>query len=288
MPLVLALLAYTGLTIVAAPLVLTRGHWRMRRPGLALILWHGAFLSGIAAAIVSMVVAVALAVGVNGMVPTMRTDAFGPTVIVVSAWLALAIVGGLSALVLARAEPLLELDREAEKSFADLLDSGFARSERVGRLTIRFIASSLPIACTSPGRRAEVIVSTRLQDELSAGELRAVIEHERAHLRHRHALVKRLALINSACLPGVLGATEFKRATDLLIELIADDSAARVCGHHQVSMALARIAELRSSAGLVARSDRLLQLSPNHVRATQRRADARPSVSAEGVFYLPC
>lgn len=269
--LVLALLGYAALTIVMAPLVLTRGMWRLRFPRTALLLWHGAFLSGIAAALISMVVAVVLAVGVHTAVPDGRTNVLEPTVIVLAAWLALGTVGGLIALVFARAEPLFELDREAEASFSELLGSGFARVEHVGNLTVRYIDSSLPVACTTPGRRPEVIVSSRLEYALTPWELRAVIEHERAHVRHRHAFAKRLALLNSACLPTVRGATQFKRSTNLLIELIADDSAARVCGSDQVAAALARVAELSGSAGTAVRSERLLQLPAKRLSAAGRR-----------------
>ncbi len=45
-----------------------------------------------------------------------------------------------------------------------------------------------PVAYAVPGRPGRIMASTGLLRALDAGERRAVLAHERSHLRHRHHL----------------------------------------------------------------------------------------------------
>jgi Zn-dependent protease with chaperone function len=58
---------------------------------------------------------------------------------------------------------------------------------RVG--DVLFVDSPVPDAFAVPGRRAVVVVTGALASTLSEDELRAVIEHERAHLAGGHSLL---------------------------------------------------------------------------------------------------
>ncbi|WP_163749026.1 M48 family metalloprotease [Mycolicibacterium helvum] len=51
------------------------------------------------------------------------------------------------------------------------------------------VDSPVPDAFAVPGRRAVVVVTSALASELNDGELRAVIEHERAHLAGGHSML---------------------------------------------------------------------------------------------------
>jgi predicted Zn-dependent protease len=96
-----------------------------------------------------------------------------------------------------------------------------------------------------------------MEDELTPGQVRAVIEHERAHLVGGHAWITQVARLNAACLPRLQGAREFQSAVRLLVELIADDAAARVCGRAEVAGALAALGSVRQDEGLMLRSRRV-------------------------------
>src|SRR5699024_126739 len=125
-------------------------------------------------------------------------------------------------------------------------------------LTLAHITSDDVVACSLPGREPAIIIPSRLESVLSRAELQAVIAHEYAHLRGRHHLLRRIAQINAACLPRRLRAgREFDRATTLLLELIADDAAARQAGAVHLANALAKIGDVASDPSLSVRAERL-------------------------------
>ncbi|UYY83630.1 M48 family metalloprotease (plasmid) [Arthrobacter sp. YA7-1] len=253
---VLGLLCYCAATVLLAPVVLMAGAWQVRRPRLALGLWHGVFASGLVAAGASLAWSVLEGVRVNFSTPAAGTPWILPTVLVLTGWISLGVVGAVAALVLQRAESILIVDRQSHGTVAALLELAAVRTTLVGRTRVSFVSVEEPVAFAAPGLNT-IIISTVLEEVLDPAELRAVIEHERTHLLQRHGLVKRLARLNSACLPGVLCARRFERATNTLLELIADDRAARVCGHRAVSAALAKLAVIRERESMLLRAERL-------------------------------
>lgn len=267
MTLVVALVAYTLLTLFCGPLLLSRGHWRLRLPRLALVSWYVLFLSGITTSVVAVGLAVRLGIRAHGPVPT-EGAGLGPARDFFVAWVALALAGGLLSLVLTKAGAMIVAEREIRADFAHLVATSTYRRELVQGLRVNYIASPLPIACALRGRlagggiagrrSAELILSSRLDDDLSPLELRAVIEHERAHLRGHHDVITRLAALNSACLPQLLAPRELRRSTALLIELIADDAAARRTGTTSLVSALTKLAAVQHSATLQLRAQRLV------------------------------
>ena len=84
------------------------------------------------------------------------------------------------------------------------------------------------------------------------------VEHERAHVDLRHGLVLRLAEVNAACLPRVRAAAEMMRSSALLVELVADDAAARRCGT-AVASALRTLGTLEDDESMLLRALRLEQ-----------------------------
>jgi Zn-dependent protease with chaperone function len=82
-----------------------------------------------------------------------------------------------------------------------------------------------------PGRRSAIVVSTGSLDLLTEQEMRAVLAHERAHARERHDLV----ILPFAALHRAFPASRHLRAVldavALLVEMRADDHAARQNGH---------------------------------------------------------
>lgn len=273
---VAVLLLAAAAAVFLGPLPLTFGSWRLRYPRVALFLWHSAFLAGLASALASLAWSISLAVATDSA-GAKREDWLGPTVIVVAGWVGLASIGGIGALVFSRMEPITSAMRQTQEQFNLLAAQAAYRSVRMGRVDVVFIDSDLPVALSLPGGHARILVSSLLEEELTPIELRAVIEHERAHIAGRHGLVAQLAQLNRACLPRLLGAREFQRATALLVELIADDAAARVCGAESTASALSRLGEIQDSDAMVLRARRIATRPPR----AARRAIATP-VSALG------
>ena len=97
-------------------------------------------------------------------------------------------------------------------------------------------------ACYSlPGRGGAVVITSEALRRLSPGQLDAVLAHEHAHLAGRHHLVITLAFAVRRAVPGVRLLAYAERETRRLVELIADDAAARSHGASAVAAALAVI-----------------------------------------------
>jgi hypothetical protein len=287
----LSLATYALIGLVATPMILTRGSWRVHYPRLCLTLWYVLFLTGVGAGVGSGALGVwygwpahsdnhllAEAFGfgaVSWMGPALRVTG------AVFGWAALAIAGGLISLVATRTVALVDSQRRIRADVSRLVAGAGYREELVGGTRVTFIASRRLIACGLSGSavaaadvgrfdgptrnssgRGSVIISSELDQTLTRQELQAVIEHERAHLRGAHLLLTRLALLNQACLPSARAARELRRATSLLTELIADDVAARRCGGADLASALTKISERDNDPTLGLRALRIEQRLP--------------------------
>jgi len=108
------------------------------------------------------------------------------------------------------------------------------------------IQSQTPTAFAVPGRHAHVVVSTGMLDLLDRDEQRAMLAHERAHLRHHHHRLIIATEVAASLLPPLwLPARRVRFAT----ERWADQDAAREVGDASiVARAIARAALARSDA----------------------------------------
>lgn len=100
----------------------------------------------------------------------------------------------------------------------------------------------LPVVYCVPSRRRPIVVSSGAVDRLEDAQLQAVLAHERAHLCHRHHLL--LATVD-ALAAGLFWLPAFRdaqRSLPLLLEMTADDIAARSWGRQAVAMALRKLA----------------------------------------------
>ncbi|WP_054820932.1 M56 family metallopeptidase [Arthrobacter sp. JCM 19049] len=184
-----------GVTAIAllllAPVALTTGQWQVRRPKLALAGWFGSFFIGALCAgamVVSLVVAAVTTTASTSLTKAVATAVFS--------WLALAVAGAIIALVFAFTEPLNASQRATLRKMAP---TAVSREKRDEFTFVRFEVAE-PVACAVPGRLPQILVSTGLEDLLSAPQLQAVLAHEYAHLRHRHGWVVRIAELNAcAC-----------------------------------------------------------------------------------------
>lgn len=94
-----------------------------------------------------------------------------------------------------------------------------------------------------PGRRQQVVVTTGALAALENDQLAAVLAHERAHLRGRHDLVLAAAGALHRAFPRVPVFREAHRELPRLVEMLADDVAARGNDRLTIATALVRLAE---------------------------------------------
>lgn len=249
LPGVAALFAVAVLLVLLAPYALTAGRWHVFYPRTALTLWFAAFFGGCALALGAIGLLVAAAVSTSGV-----GTAAGGIVLTVLAWTSLGLLGVLLSLLCVAAPPLADSHR---RTVSALGPAAISREPRRGFTLVR-LRSREPIACAVSGRSAEILLSTALEETLEPVQLQAVLAHEYAHLRYRHHWAVRIAELNARCLPRHLVAgPALQRATLRLVELSADDTAARQAGAAHLANALARMATLTDDASLELRAERL-------------------------------
>jgi hypothetical protein len=206
---------------------LRRAQWLSLRPRLAVALWQAIALTIVVSA-VSGLLALGLIPLRQGIVPGLLSVAAAPPdplgTLAITAGLVLA--AGLTGQQLWCAFRVAR-QRARHRNLLALL-----AEPRDGAL---FLDHPLPVAYCVPGRTAEIVLSTGAQTLLTADELAAVLAHEEAHLRERHdvalAPFTALARLFSRC-------RGLSADIHLLLEMRADDRAARRHGRDTVAAAL--------------------------------------------------
>jgi Zn-dependent protease with chaperone function len=92
------------------------------------------------------------------------------------------------------------------------------------------------------GRRPTIVVTTRALDALSTEQLAAVLDHERCHLAERHHLILRACQSVARAFPFVPLFRDARPHVAALLEMRADDVAARRHGERPLADALAAVA----------------------------------------------
>jgi len=106
-----------------------------------------------------------------------------------------------------------------------------------------------PMAYCLPGRDGLVVVTTAARNALTRPELSAVLAHERAHLAGRHHVVLLLGQVLARVLPFLPLFAQLERHLPLLLEMCADDDAARSFGRGTVARAIAAMTSAPAPAG---------------------------------------
>lgn len=161
------------------------------------------------------------------------------------------------------------------RTFGDVLSLPHTREHLDRRTVLLTCRDDEPFACAIAGRESAVVISTGLRALLTPAQLEAVVAHERAHLRGRHYVALRLAELNRSCLPSLRAGTQLLRATTLLVELIADDGAARRAGAVHLANALVQVARRTHDPAMELRAERLAERSwtpAQRIAATRRLA----------------
>jgi Zn-dependent protease with chaperone function len=107
----------------------------------------------------------------------------------------------------------------------------------------------LPVVYCVPSRTRPIVASSGALDQLEGTQLQAVLAHERAHLRHRHHVLLTVVDALAAALAWLPTFRAARRALPLLLEMTADEIAARSWGRETVATALRKLTVLPSPAG---------------------------------------
>jgi Zn-dependent protease with chaperone function len=129
---------------------------------------------------------------------------------------------------------------------------------------VAIVDRDVPAVYCMPRGRYRIVVSSGALAALTPAQLRAVLAHERAHLRFRHHLLLSVATALSRAFPRVPLLKQAQSQLAALAEMAADDTAAR--GHHREDLAAALV--VLGSAG--ARADTLAASGPQAIARLHR------------------
>lgn len=242
---VVVLGALTLLLVGPVPAALARARWPLRSPRAALVLWQSVALAGVLSAFgAGLAIASRLLVldprGRPIVRPTDQIAQLGVAVWVLYVGvLALTMLVGarLVVTVVAVAVRTRRL-RVRHRDLVDLLDNEHVPELHGRRADLRVLAADHPVAYCLPGLRHRVVVSDTTLTALEPEELRAVLAHERAHLRARHDLVLEAFLALHTAFPRGVRSRAALSTVALLVELLADDCAVRKEGRRPLARAL--------------------------------------------------
>ncbi|WP_405558481.1 M56 family metallopeptidase [Streptomyces sp. NBC_01171] len=274
----LLLLTVLGLT-AAVPVAraLDRAVWPEREPVLGLWVWQCLVVTVLLSCLT------ALALGMAAIFRTVRDDLFGsapPAVVAAyslssvpawavaltmllaagAAWTVAVLAGRFRAVRRAQGAARDRLRERAPELPAGLPAQG-------GPLLV--LEDEYPDAWWATGNPARLVVTTGALHRLTDRQLDAVLTHERGHARARHDWLLHLSAGLAEGFPRMPLFSLFCERTHRLVELAADDTAARRCGHVTTALALIELNQHRgvfscaSSRRLLAdRVDRLLTPPP--------------------------
>ncbi|GAA1017519.1 hypothetical protein Aple_032030 [Acrocarpospora pleiomorpha] len=252
----LTLAAYAVLATTLLPRLLARARWTDRAPRLAIILWLAGCTSAIASAILATV-ATAVPSDTIGHALASVVEAcfmlldhgFDPAAMPLAAWLVLA-TGGLVAVRAAYSvgKVLFTAWRE-RRQHAEMLVILGRHDHDLDAIVLEY---GEPLVYCLPGRQAKTVITTAALRALRPEHLTAVLAHERAHLRGRHHLVLGLVDGLARAFPGLPLFAKARSEIVRLVELHADDVAARHHPRLHIAAALVSLATGRAPAGALA------------------------------------
>ncbi|MEO6881874.1 MAG: M56 family metallopeptidase, partial [Mycobacteriaceae bacterium] len=256
---VVVLGALTLLLVGPVPAALARARWPLRSPRAALVLWQSVALAGVLSAFGAGLATASrlLVLDARGHPVLRPTEAIAQ--LGLALWvlyvgvLGLTLVVGvrLAVTVVAVAVRTRRL-RVRHRDLVDLLDAEHVPELHFRRADLRVLSSAHPVAYCLPGLRHRVVVSDTTLTALEPEELRAVLAHERAHLRARHDLVLEAFLALHTAFPHGVRSRAALSTVALLVELLADDCAVRREGRRPLARALVACAGSTTPAGTLA------------------------------------
>ncbi|MFF7454126.1 M56 family metallopeptidase [Kitasatospora sp. NPDC008115] len=292
----LGLLLLGLLLATTAPRLLTRARWVEREPVLALLVWQCLVVAVLLCCALSLLLAAMAALpalrevlfsgaprGVEAAYGLHNAEGWGRLCAAVLAAGGLQTVFALTrevrtakALRDRRHAQLAELSPPLPESIEPV--SGQGARPRRERLVV--LENVRPEAWSLPGHDSRLVVTTGAMRQLTDRELAAVLSHERGHVRARHHWLAQGAQALASGFPGVGVFRAFRDQVGELVELAADDRAARRHGRHTTALALA---ELNLGRGVFGSCPPGLAQSPKRV---DRLLAGRPRLSVPNRLRL--
>lgn len=252
------------LGLVALVPHLAEAAWPLRAPSPALLLWQ-AF--GLAGGLLGLEVALTVALAPAGPTYAQALRAL-PVPLPWWAWLAAVVF----AVVLLRLLAVLVSSTlrtvQARHRNRVLVDLVATRNPLLRGTHV--VDHDLPVAYCLPGLRPRVVVSRGVLAALDEEELRAVLDHELAHVAARHDLVVLPFVALGATFPRLSPVRHAREQVALLVEVLADDRAARRHDGRVLARALQKVGAGQAPAGglgaggtgVLVRAERLLHPPP--------------------------
>lgn len=241
------------------PALLSRSTWPYRAPRAALVLWQAVAIAAVLSAFSSgLAIASQLLVpGADGRpttAPTAEIDALG-----LPLWILYVVVFALTLLIGAKlifsiiqVAVRTRRRRARHRVLVDLLDDCAMPASVERTPDLRVLDVDEPIAYCLPGLRQRVVLSQGTLQNLDPAEVKAILTHERSHLRARHDLVLEAFTAVNHAFPRFVRSKSALGSVQLLVELLADDSAVRATGPTPLARALVACAGSTAPRGAMA------------------------------------
>ncbi len=229
---------------LAVPGLLARAAWPQRAPAYALLLWQAL---GLVAGLLAVEIALTVALAPAG---TTHLSALGALSTAALPWwsyvAALAGLGLLTRLlwVLITSTVRTVHARRCNRVLVDLVAT---RNPLLAQA--RVVDHDAPLAYCLPGLRPRVVLSRGVLDLLREDEVHAVLAHERAHVDQRHDLVVLPFVALGTTFPRLPAVRLARQQVALLIEMLADDRAARLHPRDVLARAVYKVGAAQVPAG---------------------------------------
>jgi Zn-dependent protease with chaperone function len=235
-----ALLILAAALAGPVPSALCRARWPSRNPRTALVLWQAVGLAG-GLSLLSAGLTLAAASGMRHWLAGVEAlpgawwrlgllgSAGAILTLLVGAWLLYVLVTSSTRIVLARRDHRRRLDLVAQTR-GDGLEG------------VHLLEHPRAAAYCLPGLHPRIVVSSGAVAVLARTELQAVLTHERAHAEARHDLVIQPFIAWRETFPFLHSSARALASVELLVEMLADDTARQACGEAAVLGALHHLA----------------------------------------------
>ncbi|NLE82667.1 MAG: M48 family metalloprotease [Rhodococcus sp.] len=278
------------------PAILSRAKWPFRAPRAALVLWQAIALAAVLSAFSSgLAIASQLLVpGPDGRpttAPTAEIDALG-----LPLWLLYVVVFALTLLVGAKLIfAIVQVGfrtrrrRARHRMLVDLLDQCDSQYPHALSPDVRVIDATEPIAYCLPGLRQRVVLSQGTFTNLGDAEIKAILSHERSHLRARHDLVLEAFTAVNAAFPTIVRSKSALGSVQLLVEMLADDSAVRASSPTALARALVTCSGSTAPRGAMAVGgpSTLIRVQRLAADGPDRRIAVAAYVASAAILVIP-
>lgn len=246
------LIVFAVLTATLGPRVLIRSSWPTRSPRLGIALWQALSVSVLSAVVLAGAAVAFSAVPWNAdlaellsaCVTVLKAQYATPGGAALSATGALLVLLLVARTSFCVGAAMVGLRRTRRRQLESL--TLVARRHHVGGVLV--VEHDEPAAYCFPGRGGKVVLTTGALAALDQEQLHAVLAHERAHLRGRHDLVMAAAAGLLRAFPRVALFRVALEELGRLVEMLADDAAARRNPRLTIATAVVRLAEASAPA----------------------------------------